>query len=83
MKSNLKLFRNSTKLLLVSAFLFGCEKAHVYPIEKHSGSKYVVTYKECTFSSNFNLQLKSKDTILWITVLHFDGFKIKEGDTLR
>ena len=83
MISNTKLFRNSAKLLLVSVFLFGCEKANINPIEKYGGSKYVVTHKGLTFSNNFNLQLKNKDTIFWITVLRFDGLKVKSGDTLR
>lgn len=83
MISNTKLFRNSAKLLLVSVFLFGCEKEIITPIEKYGNSEYVVTNKRLTLGNDFNLQLKNKDTIFWITALRFDSVNIKVGDTLR
>lgn len=70
-------------VLLVSVFLFGCEKTMITPIEKYGDSKYVVSNKKDTFWSDYNIQLKNKDTIFWITVLSFDGKNIKTGDTLR
>lgn len=84
MISNTKLYRNSAKLLLVAIFLFGCGRTKTQPIEKYGGSKYVVSRIEGTdWGRLYNIQLKNKDTIFWITVLAFDAKNVKVGDTIR
>ena len=63
--------------------VLSCQKQPIVPIEKHKGLNYVVTDITNTIDNNFNLQLKSKDTIFWVTVLNFDGNSVKVGDTLK
>jgi hypothetical protein len=79
------------KLILVffiSTILFGCEKSTPEPIEKYSGSKYVVTskiYTTFTDGSCSIVKLKNSDTIFSIVVLNFDveSRELKVGDTIK
>jgi hypothetical protein len=70
-------------LITLLILTISCNKEKVQPIEKFGGSRYVVTYREGTIKDSYNLQLKNKDTIFWVTVLYFDGEKIKVGDTIK
>jgi hypothetical protein len=74
------------KLITLIAILLitvSCDKENIQPIEKFGGSRYVVADKHFSFDNDVNLKLKNKDTIFWITVLQFDGEKIKVGDTIK
>ena len=69
--------------VLVTIFITSCEREMVKPIETYGGLKYIVTRKDLTLKKNYNLQLKNKDTIFWITVLYFDGKYINIGDSIK
>lgn len=74
------------KLLIISCFMFltaACKEEKVTPIEKHKGVGYVITDMTHTLTNEWNLQLKNKDTIFWITVLEFDGKDLKVGDSIK
>lgn len=78
---------NASNLLytmLVAVFVFGCARTKTQPIEKYGGSKYVISKIQGTdWCRLYNIQLKNKDTIFWVTVLEFDAKSIKVGDTIR
>ena len=68
---------------IVFATCISCYKSKIIPIEKIRGHKYVVVDKELVFNKDYNMQLKSKDTIFWISILGFDGKNVRVGDTIR
>jgi hypothetical protein len=70
-------------LITILILTISCDKENVQPIEKFGGSRYVVARKRTTFSGDYILRLKNKDTIFYVTVLYFDGEKIKVGDTIK
>jgi hypothetical protein len=69
-------------LITLLVLTVSCDKARIQPIEKFGGSRYVVASKS-TGTTGVNLQLKNRDGIFWVTVLNFDGEKIKVGDTIK
>jgi hypothetical protein len=75
------------KKILLAIFLItliiSCRQERITPIEKHGGSRFVVAKVNITIDDEFNLMLKNKDSIFWVTVLNFDGKNIKVGDTIR
>jgi hypothetical protein len=75
------------KKILLAIFLItlitSCRQERITPIEKHGGSRFVVARVSITIDDEFNLLLKNKDSIFWVTVLNFDGKNIKVGDTIR
>ena len=78
-KNEMKKIITLITILLITA---SCDIEHAQPIEKFGGSRYVVA-DEGSNNKYVYLQLKNKDTIFWVTVLKFDGQKIKIGDTLK
>lgn len=73
---------NLLHTLLAITLLTSC-KRNVTPIEKYGGSKYVIAEMDLHYSDMIKLQLKNKDSIFWVSVLHFDADSLKVGDTIR
>jgi len=69
--------------ILLITLIISCKKEYTTPIEKHGGSRFVVAETRSTLFNDFNLLLKNKDTIFWVTVLNFDGRDIEVGDTIK
>lgn len=68
-------------LLLIAALTSSCNKTKVYPIERYKGS--IIARMDYKTSFYPELELKSKDSIYWVTVTKYDSDMYNVGDTIK
>lgn len=69
-------------IILMSLLLISCSD-NPQPIEKYEGKGYVVAMIGANYGNTQIIQLKSKDTIIIVTILCFDAKNLKVGDSLK